>query len=109
MKQIVRQLDILRELQARRYGVSVRELAEEYNVERRTIQRDLGDLREAGFILNEKTACRSAHLLPTTKGHQAATELSDHGSRGDDLCRASGHGAWWGRRSASTCGRRFAG
>ena len=54
MKQIVRQLDILRELQARRYGVSVRELVDEYNVDRRTIQRDLGDLREAGFILNEK-------------------------------------------------------
>ncbi len=54
MRQIVRQLDILQELQARRYGVSVRELAEEYNVERRTVQRDLGDLREAGFILDEK-------------------------------------------------------
>ena len=54
MKQIVRQLDILRELQARRYGVSVREWVDEYNVDRRTIQRDLGDLREAGFILNEK-------------------------------------------------------
>ena len=54
MKQIVRQLDILRELQARRYGVSVRELADEYNVDRRTIQRDLQDLREIGFLLNEK-------------------------------------------------------
>ena len=31
-----------------------RELATEFNVDRRTIQRDLGDLREAGFILNEK-------------------------------------------------------
>ena len=54
MKQIVRQLDILRKLQARRYGASARELADEYKVDRRTIQRDLGDLREAGFILNEK-------------------------------------------------------
>ena len=54
MKQIVRQLDILRELQARHYGMSARELADEYDVDRRTIQRDLGDLREAGFILNEK-------------------------------------------------------
>lgn len=52
MKQIVRQLDILRELQARRYGVSVRELVDEYNVDRRTIQRDLQDLREIGFLLN---------------------------------------------------------
>ena len=54
MRQIVRQLDILRTLQARRYGMSARELADEYNVDRRTIQRDLGDLREAGFILDEK-------------------------------------------------------
>lgn len=54
MKQIVRQLDILRELQARRYGVSVRELVDEYNVDRRTIQRDLQDLREIGFLLNAK-------------------------------------------------------
>ena len=54
MKQIVRQLDILRELQARRYGVSVRELVDEYNVDRRTIQRDLQDLPEIGFLLNEK-------------------------------------------------------
>ena len=53
MKQIVRQLDILRTMQARHYGVSVRELADEYNVDRRTIQRDLEDLREAGFILHE--------------------------------------------------------
>ena len=33
MKQIVRQLDILRELQARRYGMSARELADEYKSE----------------------------------------------------------------------------
>ena len=53
MKQIVRQLDILRTLQARRYGVSAGELAKEYNVSLRTVQRDLGDLREAGFILDQ--------------------------------------------------------
>ena len=54
MKQIVRQLDILRDLQARHYGVSVCELAKEYDVHKRTIQRDLTDLREAGFILEER-------------------------------------------------------
>ncbi len=53
MKQIVRQLDILRTLQARRYGISAGELAEEYKVSLRTVQRDLGDLREAGFILDQ--------------------------------------------------------
>ena len=65
MKQNVRQLDILRELQARHYGMSARELADEYNVDRRTIQRDLEDLREAGFILNEKRRADQAYLLPT--------------------------------------------
>ena len=54
MRQIVRQLDILRTLQARRYGITVHELAEEYGVAVRTVQRDLNDLRDAGFILSEE-------------------------------------------------------
>ena len=54
MKQIERQLDILRELQARRYGMSVYEMAAQYNVSVRTIQRDLLDLREAKFKLEDK-------------------------------------------------------
>ena len=86
MKQIVRQLDILRTLQARHFGVSVRELADEHKVNRRTIQRDLEDLREGRIYTERNTTRRSAHLLPTTEGHQAAAEFSDHGSRGDDLC-----------------------
>ena len=54
MKQIERQLDILRELQARRFGMSVYEMAAQYNVSVRTIQRDLLDLREAKFELEDK-------------------------------------------------------
>lgn len=50
-RQITRQLDILRSLAASHYGVAVRKLAEEYGVSRRTIQRDLRDLQEAGFAL----------------------------------------------------------
>jgi predicted DNA-binding transcriptional regulator YafY len=54
-RQITRQLDILRTLQARQYGVRAKELAEEFGVTVRTIQRDLGDLGEAGFPLyNER-------------------------------------------------------
>ena len=53
-KQLVRQLDTLRELQAARYGLTVHELAQEYGVKVRTVQRDLWDLREAGFILGEE-------------------------------------------------------
>jgi predicted DNA-binding transcriptional regulator YafY len=48
-RQITRQLDILRTLQARTYGVRAKKLAEEFGVTVRTIQRDLGDLGEAGF------------------------------------------------------------
>ncbi len=50
-RQIVRQLDILRELAARRYGATIRELADIYKVSTRTIQRDLTDLSEVGFSL----------------------------------------------------------
>ena len=53
-KQLVRQLDTLRELQAARYGLTVHELAQEYGVAVRTVQRDLWDLRDAGFILSEE-------------------------------------------------------
>ena len=53
-KQIVRQLDILRELAARTYGLTYRELAEEWGVDKRTIQRDLNDLKEVGFIIDEE-------------------------------------------------------
>ena len=54
MRQIVRQLDILRTLRAQRYGITVRELGDEYGVTVRTVQRDLNDLRAAGFILGEE-------------------------------------------------------
>ena len=49
MKQIERQLGILWTLEANRFGKSARELAAEYKVDRRTIQRDVGNLREVGF------------------------------------------------------------
>ena len=51
-KQIVRQLDILREFSTRKYGVTIRELAEGQGVSTRTIHRDLNDLQEAGFVLD---------------------------------------------------------
>ena len=51
MKQIERQLRVLQDLQVNRYGVSVKELAEQYDVTPRTIQRDLQDLVDAGFLL----------------------------------------------------------
>jgi predicted DNA-binding transcriptional regulator YafY len=50
-RQVTRQLDILRTLHARHYGVRPTELAGEFGVSERTIQRDLRDLALAGFPL----------------------------------------------------------
>lgn len=50
-RQIVRQLDILRVLASRHNGASIRDLVDEFDVTRRTIERDLNDLSEAGFPL----------------------------------------------------------
>ncbi len=50
-RQIVRQLDILFELAARRHGATIRELADLYEVSTRTIQRDLADLSEVDSII----------------------------------------------------------
>ena len=61
MGQAVRQLDMLRELHARRYGVSARELAECYGVDRRTVQRDLRHLREAGFLIEQEECDQRPH------------------------------------------------
>ena len=60
MRQIVRQLDILRTLHARRYGMNVHELAEEFGVTVRTVQRDLKDLQEVGFLLDQNP--RDQHI-----------------------------------------------
>lgn len=54
-KQIVRQLDILRTLDAWRYGATLQELADESGVHKRTIQRDIKDLKEeVGFWIDEE-------------------------------------------------------
>jgi len=53
---------------ASQYGIAVRKLAEEYEVDRRTIHRDLRDLQEAGFPLtSEQREDQQAYysLLPT--------------------------------------------
>ena len=68
-RQLVRQLDTLRELQARRFGATVHDLSREFHVTTRTVQRDLGDLREAGFLLGEERRADQHvyyHLLKET-------------------------------------------
>ncbi len=61
-RQIVRQLDILRELVARTYGATLQELADEWGVSTRTIQRDLNTLSEVGFIIEEKVRDRKKYF-----------------------------------------------
>lgn len=61
-RQIVRQLDILRELDARTYGATLQELADESGVSKRTIQRDLNDLSDVGFIIEEKMRDRKKYF-----------------------------------------------
>jgi len=61
-RQIVRQLDILRELAARTYGATLQELADEWGVSTRTIQRDLNTLSEVGFIIEEKVRDRKKYF-----------------------------------------------
>ncbi len=61
-RQIVRQLDILRELAARTYGATLQELADEWGVSTRTIQRDLKVLSEVGFIIEEKVRDRKKYF-----------------------------------------------
>lgn len=64
-RQIVRQLDILRSLAARRHGASIQDLIDDFGVTRRTIERDLNDLGEAGFPLYTERRGRQNqwHLL----------------------------------------------
>ena len=57
-RQIVRQLDILRELTARNRGATINDLVDLFGVTRRTIERDLADLGEAGFPLYTETQGR---------------------------------------------------
>ncbi len=61
-KQIVRQLDILRTLAAKTYGMTYRELANESGVSTRTIQRDLNTLSDVGFIIEEKVRDRKKYF-----------------------------------------------
>src|SRR5690606_12259266 len=49
-----RQWSILRTLSARRYGVTLKELAEEHGVSQKTILRDFNTLHTAGFRLTQR-------------------------------------------------------
>lgn len=52
---LLRQWSLLKALAARRYGLTIREMAAETGVNARTIRRDLATLTQAGFPLKEET------------------------------------------------------
>jgi proteasome accessory factor B len=52
---LIRQWILLKQLSSRHYGVTVREMAQEFGVNEKTIRRDLNIFRDAGFPLVEKT------------------------------------------------------
>ena len=52
--EVIRQWQILREVESRRTGVTIHELAERVKVSTRTIRRDLQALQEAGFAIYDE-------------------------------------------------------
>src|SRR6187551_324340 len=52
--EVIRQWQILREVESRRTGVTIHELANKVNVSTRTIRRDLQALQEAGFAVYDE-------------------------------------------------------
>src|SRR5215831_5046493 len=52
--EVIRQWQILREIESRRTGVTIHELARLVNVTTRTIRRDLQALQEAGFSIYDE-------------------------------------------------------
>jgi predicted DNA-binding transcriptional regulator YafY len=52
--EVIRQWQILREVEARRTGVTIHELAKQVKVSTRTIRRDLQALQEAGFAIYDE-------------------------------------------------------
>lgn len=52
--EVIRQWQILREIEARRTGVTIHELADKVRVSTRTIRRDLQALQEAGFAVYDE-------------------------------------------------------
>ena len=62
---VQRQWRILIALMYRRQGRTVKELSQEFQVNTRTILRDLNTLRSAGFPLAERAASYSPHPVET--------------------------------------------
>jgi predicted DNA-binding transcriptional regulator YafY len=66
---MLRQWKLIRMLSARRYGLTIREMASEMKVGERTIRRDLSMFRSVGFRLEEKTGDRGCKTWQMAGDH----------------------------------------
>ncbi len=82
-QEVIRQWKLLKETEAARYGLSVEQLAERLGVTSRTIRRDLSQLQEAGFPLEQRQRdTRRAWSL----NREAFKGLMDSGLTLAELC-----------------------
>jgi predicted DNA-binding transcriptional regulator YafY len=80
---VIRQWKLLKETEAARYGLTVEQLAERLGVTSRTIRRDLSQLQEAGFPLEQRKGdTRRAWAL----NREAFKGLVDSGLTLSELC-----------------------
>ena len=82
-QEVIRQWKLLKETEAARYGLTVEQLAERLGVTSRTIRRDLDQLQEAGFPLEQRQRdSRRAWCL----NRDAFKGLVDSGLTLSELC-----------------------
>ena len=82
-QEVIRQWKLLKETEAARYGLTVEQLADRLGVTSRTIRRDLAQLQEAGFPLEQRQRdARRAWSL----NREAFKGLMDSGLTLAELC-----------------------
>ena len=69
---LTRQWTLLSTLSSRRFGATVKELADELEVNLKTVRRDLVSLQEAGFPIEETVHERGVEALADRSGALAA-------------------------------------
>ena len=75
---LVRQWILLREISSRRFGLTIKEMARDYDVSQRTIRRDLVTLQRVGFPLEERESDHGRkhwRLGATASGPPLGSEL----------------------------------
>jgi predicted DNA-binding transcriptional regulator YafY len=82
-QEVIRQWKLLNALQERKYGLTVDQLASQLGVTTRTIRRDLAQLQEAGFPLEQREA---GTRLTWTLSREAFKGLAASGLTLSELC-----------------------